>query len=144
MDDFETVRWGGLDSTKRAALNRIEAEAERLRDENQKLRDPYKVLAEREAEVERLKRVLQDADAELEAEREARPKMEAEVERLRAENDALGKMVELNVTALNKALDEAERLRAALERIADRDFGINKGERYRSEYARAALAKEES
>jgi len=76
--------------------------------------------------------------------RAALDRIEAEVERLRAENDALGKMVELNVTALNKALDEAERLRAALERIADRDFGINKGERYRSEYARAALAKEES
>lgn len=40
------------------------------------------IIAERDAEVERLQRVLRDADAELEAEREARPKLEAEVERL--------------------------------------------------------------
>jgi len=121
MDDFETVRWGGLDSTKRAALNRIEAEAERLRDENQKLRDPYKVLAEREAEVERLRAIIIEASRAIGVPDDGADLVSA-IESLRDEGFA-----------------EVERLRGALKDV----------ENYSTEFrarniARNALAKEES
>jgi chromosome segregation ATPase len=137
MNDFEILRQvlefyeGEYKGSADAALDRIEAQAaadaeleaevERLREENQKHWQAWTV-AEAEVEgakehhelhhaeverlqvktdalqveldnsptcveVERLQRVLRDADAELEAEREARPKLEAEVERLRSDNE---------------------------------------------------------
>lgn len=97
---------------------------------------PYaeRALDRIEAEVERLQRVLRDADAELEAEREARPKLQAEAARLRAD---LQEMCE----AVDEGSAEVERLRAALEQIAapERTTHVQA-----VAIVRAALAKEEA
>jgi chromosome segregation ATPase len=76
--------------------------------------------------LDRLERYLQDSDAELEAEREARPKLEAEVERLRGEllevHDKLAHAdneIERLLDAAYEWTQERERLEAEIERLRD-------------------------
>jgi len=98
----------GTDTERVKAAARIEAEQIDLTAQ----RDHYqREFDKAEAEVERLQRVLRDADAELEAEREARPKMEAEVERLRTLNESYSDL-------LHERETEVERLRADKVKLA--------------------------
>ena len=114
-DDFETVResiYGPGSKRGLAALDRIEAEVERLTDllgkaEAEAVRyEGEKVEAE--AEVERLRKDENALRRELHTAYEERKLAEAEVERLRNENMHL-------VSRFRAALDERDRLRANLE-----------------------------
>src|SRR4030095_4725516 len=98
MSDLETVRRSVLTTRKVdgdvAALDRIEAEVERLREERQHVLDE---AARRGDTITHLR---------------------AEGERLRAENDAIDRNWTLQENELQELRGEVEQLRAALDRIA--------------------------
>lgn len=85
VNDFETVRWGGLDSIKRAALDRIEAEVQ----ETQQWATAFEVMKDRahkaEAEVERLQEDIANREAHHDQHHDGAEVMRLakEVERLR-------------------------------------------------------------
>jgi len=144
VNDFETVRealsdyLGSLPSAEdwttpeddvinaaNAALDRIEAEVERLRAENKALLDVNQTYANREEAFG------------------------AEVERLRTEAGANRLLFEAAQKELELQVAEVERLRAALERIAEQtrwttDVARSQVLSTKQAIARAALAKEEA
>ncbi len=125
MNDFETVRWGGLDSIKRAALDRIEAEGERLRAiiDGSAPTSPIGVQRAILKENERLRAELNEKKGELavaygggttEPEREwfsALDKAKAEVALLTKERDDARVQRDTALTTLELSQAEVEQLR---------------------------------
>ena len=118
-NDFEMVRdyiqradrTFGQGPGPRAALDRIEAEVERLRTERVQAEETWRMVArERDAEIERLRGAVTMT-------RLTSRKLSADNERLRGDNETLQAENGRIMNTFQKA--QVERLRAALEQIVE-------------------------
>jgi len=150
MSDFETVRealvksWGLADGPELQALARIEAEVERLRaqieDAEADADEANRRIVEMQTEVERLRFRAENCEQSTQADVVTR--LQTEVERLRAEGEVAQAAADAYNEQAERLVAKVEGLRAALERIDAIDhMRLGWGEELQR-IARAALAEE--